>query len=149
MSRFVRTKTFGQGENFKCAWRNWQSTGPDRFLHGHTLTVKLVFDCENRDESMQVMDMSLTMELHAWMKSIFDNTAIISADDPELETFQLLHSKSIIDLRILPSVGYENFAQYIWSRTARFLGIHNLAPRVLIRTVEVMDGESNSALYIQ
>lgn len=149
MGRYVRTRTFSHGENFKCTWRNWRSSDSTRFLHGHSLQVKLIFDCTDRDDSLQVMDVSRLDEIHAWLNSIFNNTTIIAADDPELTTFQELHSKGLVDLRVIPHVGYENFAEYIWKRVARFLGVHNLAPRVLIRTVEVIDGGSNSALYVE
>ena len=45
---------------------------------------------------------------------MFDHTTCVSADDPELELFEEMDDRGIIDLRVFPNgVGCEKFAEHV------------------------------------
>ena len=79
---------------------------------------------------------------------MFDHTTCISADDPELEMFQEMDKREIIDLRVFDDgVGCEKFAKYI----ADFLQeiVHNETDgRVKVHKVQVWEHNDNMAEYI-
>jgi 6-pyruvoyltetrahydropterin/6-carboxytetrahydropterin synthase len=47
---------------------------------------------------------------------MFDHTYLVAEDDPELETFKELEQKNLCDLRIVPAVGCERFAEMVFDK---------------------------------
>ena len=86
------------------------------------------------------------MNPKAWMDHMFDHTTIIAEDDPELELFKEMHSKGIIQLRIIPTTGAEQFSKYIYEKLNAFIQ-EETEGRVKIVKVEVYEHERNSASY--
>ena len=82
----------------------------------------------------------------AWMDYMFDHTTIIAKDDPYLFTFQELHDCGVIQLRIIPAVGAEQFAKYIFNKVNEFV-LAETKNRVRVAKVEVYENERNSATY--
>ena len=82
----------------------------------------------------------------AWMDYMFDHTTIIAEDDPYLEHFKKMHIDEIIQLRIIPAVGAEQFAKYIFNKVNEFV-LAETKNRVRVAKVEVYENERNSASY--
>ena len=88
---------------------------------------------------------------------MFDHTLLVAEDDPLLDNFTALESiqggwenKGIVDLRIVPGVGCEKFAQLIHNTLSEMLHVnkHNsLNPTVKLKSVEVFEHGANSAIY--
>ena len=86
------------------------------------------------------------MNSKAWMDYMFDHTTIIAEDDPELELFKEMHYKGIIQLRIIPTTGAEQFSKYIYEKLNAFIQ-EETKGRVKVIKVEFMEHAKNSALY--
>jgi 6-pyruvoyltetrahydropterin/6-carboxytetrahydropterin synthase len=83
----------------------------------------------------------------AWMDYMFDHTTIIAEDDPGIGGFKTMDQLGIIQLRIIPDVGCEKFAEYIYNKLNPWV-ISDSNGRVKITQVEVREHEKNTALYI-
>ena len=86
------------------------------------------------------------MNPKAWMDFMFDHTKIIAEDDPYLEHFKQMDTDGIIQLRVLPSVGCERFAEYLYETINNFLK-EETEGRVKAVKIEVYEHERNSASY--
>ena len=82
----------------------------------------------------------------AWMDYMFDHTTIIADDDPGLGGFKTMNDLGIIQLRIIPAVGAEQFAKYIYEKLNTFIQ-EETEGRVKIVRVEFMEHAKNTAIY--
>ena len=124
------------------------------YLHGYALSFRIWFEGE-LDERNWVMDFGFGkrskgkidgLNPKAWMDYMFDHTTIIAEDDPYLEHFKKMHIDEIIQLRIIPAVGAEQFAKYIFNKVNEFV-LAETKNRVKVVKVEVYENERNSATY--
>lgn len=109
----------------------------------------MIFECIVPDETGQVMDVIDFSEIKGWLDSTFGFTTCVAEDDPQISRFQLMHAAGVIDLRILPGVGPEKFAEMIWHRVRGWLAENQLSSRVSIKTIEVRENDADSALYLE
>jgi 6-pyruvoyltetrahydropterin/6-carboxytetrahydropterin synthase len=86
------------------------------------------------------------MNPKAWMDYMFDHTTIMAEDDSLLGTFKTLDATGAIQLRILPAVGAEKFAEYIYHRINDFI-VAETDGRVKVVQVEFREHEKNTAFY--
>ena len=89
----------------------------------------------------------LESSLERFHNQVCGDKTIIAEDDPELETFKKLDEKGLIQLRIIPAVGCEKFAEYIYDKINPII-IEKSNNRVKIISVEVREHESNSAIFM-
>jgi 6-pyruvoyltetrahydropterin/6-carboxytetrahydropterin synthase len=82
----------------------------------------------------------------AYFDYLLDHTTIVSEDDPYMDTFKQMDRDGIIQLRILPAVGCERFAEYLHTVINEFLQ-EETQGRVRATKVEVFEHERNSAIY--
>ena len=152
MGKYTSTKIF---DGFSCVFRQWKAENTHcKFLHGYGVSFKVWFEGE-LDERNWVWDFGGMkrakgtidgMNPKAWMDYMFDHTTIIAEDDPELELFKEMHYKGIIQLRIIPATGAEQFSKYIYEKLNAFIQDETKS-RVKVIKVEFMEHEKNSALY--
>ena len=152
MSKFQATKLF---DGFSCVFRQWRAEGTHcRFLHGYGVSFRVWFEGE-LDERNWVWDFGGMkrangtiggMNPKVWMDHMFDHTTIIAEDDPQVEFFKVMHSKGLIQLRIIPAVGAEQFAKYIYEKLNTFIQ-EETEGRVKITRVEFMEHAKNTAIY--
>lgn len=148
---FESTKVF---DGFSCCFRQWRAEGIHcRFLHGYGVSFKVWFRGE-LDERSWVFDFGGMkraqhtidgMAPKAWFDHLLDHTVLIAQDDPELETFQALDQAGLIQLRVLPQVGAERFAEYLLTRINEFLAVETQG-RVQATQVEFFEHHKNSAI---
>jgi 6-pyruvoyltetrahydropterin/6-carboxytetrahydropterin synthase len=124
------------------------------YLHGYALSFRIWFEGE-LDERNWVMDFGFGkrskgkidgLNPKAWMDYMFDHTTIIAENDPYLEHFKKMHIDGIIQLRIIPAVGAEQFAKFIFNKVNEFV-LAETKNRVRVAKVEVYENERNSASY--
>ena len=85
--------------------------------------------------------------LKAELKSIYDHTTTVAADDPELETFKKLHDSGIIQLYIVrKGVGVERTAEYVFEIAQRHIDSLTNG-RCWVDKVEVFEHDENSAIF--
>ena len=152
MAKFQSTKLF---DGFSCVFRQWRAEDTHcRFLHGYSVSFRIWFEGE-LDERNWVWDFGgmkrATNKIDginpkAWMGYMFDHTTIIAENDPYLEHFKKMHIDEIIQLRIIPAVGAEQFAKYIFNKVNEFV-LAETKNRVRVAKVEVYENERNSATY--
>ena len=80
------------------------------------------------------------------MEYMFDHTVIVAEDDPELDNFRDMHDRGVIQLRVLPAVGAEKFAEYLYHILNAFVQTETDG-RVKVVKVKFMENHKNSAIY--
>lgn len=146
------TKLF---DGFSCVFRQWKAEGTHcRFLHGYGISFRVTFegDLDHRNWVWDFGGMKRAkgtidgMNPKAWMDYMFDHTTVIADDDPELNLFKEMDNKGIIQLRIIPAVGAERFAQFIFDKLGAFVQ-EETEGRVKVVQVEFMEHYKNTAIY--
>jgi 6-pyruvoyltetrahydropterin/6-carboxytetrahydropterin synthase len=154
MPKFQSTKVF---DGFSCVFRQWKAEGTHcRFLHGYGVSFKVWFEGE-LDEKNWVWDFGGmkrakgtidNMNPKAWMDYMFDHTTLIAEDDPYLEGWKAMDQHGLIQLRVIPHVGAERFAEFIFNKLNDFIKTET-GGRVRITKVEFMENNKNSATYAE
>ena len=152
MSKFQSTKLF---DGFSTVFRQWKAEGTHcKFLHGYGVSFRVWFEGE-LDERNWVWDFGGMkrangtidgMNPKAWMDHMFDHTTVVAEDDPGIGGFKTMDQLGIIQLRILPAVGAEQFAKYIFEKLNTFVQ-EETSGRVKVVRVEFMENNKNTAIY--
>ena len=152
MSKFQSTKLF---DGFSCVFRQWKAEGTHcRFLHGYGVSFRVWFEGE-LDERNWVWDFGGMKRAKGtidgknpkeWMDYMFDHTTIVAEDDPGLGGFKTMDELGIIQLRIIPATGAEQFAKYIYDKLNTFVQ-EETSGRVSVVKVEFMEHAKNTAIY--
>jgi 6-pyruvoyltetrahydropterin/6-carboxytetrahydropterin synthase len=150
--KFQSTKVF---DGYSTVFRQWRADGTHcQFLHGYGISFKIVFEGD-LDERNWVWDFGGMkrakntidgMNPKQWMDNMFDHTTIIAEDDPYLENFKEMWKDRIIQLRIIPATGAEQFAKFIYDKVSEFIKIETEG-RVRVVSVEFKEHGKNSAIY--
>jgi 6-pyruvoyltetrahydropterin/6-carboxytetrahydropterin synthase len=141
------TKTYDHNEGLSCCFRQWRAAGSHcQLIHGYALAFKFVFAATELDERNWCLDFGGLKTVKQWLHEQFDHTMIVAEDDPHLPTFKLLAASNLADLRVLPSVGCEAVAQFVFSHVNAVI-CEETAGRVWVESVEVREHGGNSALY--
>jgi len=150
--RFTSSKVF---DGFSTVFRQHSADGTHcRFLHGYGISFKVYFAGE-LDERNWVWDFGGMkranntidgMNPKEWMDYMFDHTMIIAADDPHRDTFIELDKAGLAQVRILPAVGAEKFAEYIYRKLKTFVE-NETDHRVTVTKVKFMEHGKNAAYY--
>ncbi|HRK23600.1 MAG TPA: 6-carboxytetrahydropterin synthase [Beijerinckiaceae bacterium] len=140
-------KQFGHSEGLSCCFRQWRATHSHcTFLHGYALAFTFHFVTDRLDANNWCYDFGGMKEVRAWLHSMFDHTVLVAEDDPDLETFQDLARRKIVDLRVLPRVGCEAVAELAAAHVAAFID-KKTRGRVWLERVDVAEHDGNSASY--
>jgi 6-pyruvoyltetrahydropterin/6-carboxytetrahydropterin synthase len=152
MPKFQSTKVF---DGFSCVFRQWKAEGTHcRFLHGYGVSFKVWFEGE-LDKRNWVWDFGGMkrangtidgMNPKAWMDYMFDHTTLIAEDDPYLEGWKAMDHHGLIQLRVIPHVGAERFAEFVFNKINDFVKAET-DNRVRVTKVEFMEHNKNSAIY--
>lgn len=142
------TKTYVHAIGLSCCFRQWRADSHCRFLHGYALQVKITFGCNKLDKNGWVMDFGGLKSFKLWLEQTFDHKTLVAHDDPVLPNFQMFHDNGIIQMRIVPGVGCEAFAQYIFTECQEWLDRSKTDGQrdVWVESVEVREHEANSAI---
>lgn len=153
MGTFQSTKVF---DGFSTVFRQWKAEGTHcKFLHGYGTSVKLWFEGE-LDERNWVWDFGGMKRAKGtidglspkdWFNYLLDHTFIVAEDDPYKESFLKMDEAGVAQVRVIPAVGAERFAEYIYSKVQPFIQ-EETQGRVKIVKVEFREHEKNSAIYL-
>jgi 6-pyruvoyltetrahydropterin/6-carboxytetrahydropterin synthase len=149
---FQSTKLF---DGFSCVFRQWKAESTHcKFLHGYGVSFRVWFEGE-LDEKNWVWDFGGMkrakgtidgMNPKAWMDYMFDHTTIVAEDDPGLVGFKTMDQLGIAQVRVVPAVGAEKFAEYIFNKLNPFIQ-EETEGRVKVKRVEFMEHPKNTAIY--
>lgn len=152
---FKSTKVY---DGFSTVFRQPTATGTHcKFLHGYGTSFKVTFEGELDDRNWvfdfggmkrakHSIDESTHMSPKEWMDYMFDHTVILGEEDPALDKFYELDAMGVVQLRVLPAVGAEKFAEYIYKKLNAFVD-KETDGRVRVTEVEFREHEKNSAIY--
>ncbi len=140
------TKTYDHSEGLSCCFRQWRAASHCRLVHGYALAFKFVFATDRLDERNWCFDFGGMKPIRAWLHDTFDHTMIVAEDDPSLATFQALAQEGLVALRVLPAVGCEATARYVFEYAATYVA-GETGGRVWLESVEVREHGGNSASY--
>jgi len=151
-NKFQSTKLF---DGFSTVFRQWKAEGTHcRFLHGYGVSFRVWFEGD-LDERNWVWDFGGMKRAEntidgknpkEWMDYMFDHTTIVAEDDPGLGGFKTMDELGIIQLRIIPAVGAEQFAKYVFEKLDDFIR-QETEGRVKVAKVEFMEHAKNTAIY--
>jgi 6-pyruvoyltetrahydropterin/6-carboxytetrahydropterin synthase len=143
---FFSTKTF---KPMSCTFRNWRAASHCQYMHGYAVEPKAVFRAEQLNDLNWVVDFGGLDSFQRELEHLLDHTTIIAEDDPKLEYFELLNTRKLIQLRMLPFSGScEMMAKFIFDLAAKWLEANNYDPRVNVHSVEFREHGANSAIYM-
>ena len=154
MPKFQSTKVF---DGYSCVFRQWKAAGTHcRFMHGYGISFRAWFqgDLDHRNWVWDFGGMKRAqgtidgMNPKAWMDYMFDHTTLVAEDDPFLSEFQKMHKQGIIQLRVIPAVGAEQFAKFIFEKINTFVQVET-GGRVRVAKVEFMEHNKNTAIYAE
>ena len=169
MAKYLSTKTYGNDRGLSCCFRQWRASHSHcSTLHGYSIGIKLVFECDTLDDKNWCMDFGGLKEFKAWADHMFDHTLVVAEDDPMLDFFKhmneivdieskdhlskLPHERgALCDLRIVSGVGCEMFAKMAYDKMAELIASGDMRypinPTVRVKSVEVFEHGANSATY--
>jgi 6-pyruvoyltetrahydropterin/6-carboxytetrahydropterin synthase len=141
------TKTYDHNEGLSCCFRQWRATDSHcQQIHGYALAFRFVFVTDTLDERGWCLDFGGLKGVRAWLHEMFDHTVLVAADDPHLAEFERLGGIGLMNLRILPTVGCEEVAQYVFMHVGQMVRADTNG-RVWVESVEVSEHSGNSAIY--
>lgn len=133
---------------YPCAHRRWAHEGHCAWVHGYSRSFMVWFESKERAEHTGfVMDFGDLKEIKVWLEDKFDHTLLLDEADPLLNEFKELEKKGACKLTILPDVGMEGTAKYVYDYLNEWVKAHT-NERVWVYSVECRENEKNSAIYI-
>jgi 6-pyruvoyltetrahydropterin/6-carboxytetrahydropterin synthase len=152
MANFKSRKKF---DGFSTCFRQWRAnTTHCQYLHGYDVEFEVTFEGE-LDHRNWVWDFGGMkrasnlidgMQPKAWMEYMFDHTVVVAEDDPDMQNFIDMDSRGIIQLRVVPGVGAEKFAEFLYHKLNDFVQLETEG-RVKVVKVKFMENHKNSAIY--
>ena len=149
---FRSTKKF---DGFSTVFRQWKADGTHcRFLHGYDVEFRITFEGE-LDQRNWVWDFGGMKRANntidgmmpkAWMEYMFDHTFVVAEDDPFKESFLKMGEAGVAQVRVVPAVGAERFAEFVYTKVNEFVQ-KETDGRVRVVRVEFMENHKNSAIY--
>ena len=152
MGRFQSTKKI---DGFSTCFRQWRAFHSHcKQIHGYSVSFVIYFEGD-LDEKNWVFDFAGFKHAkekidgyspNEWFKYMFDHTVIIAENDPEREWFEEGAQAGILNLRILPHIGAERFAEFVFYKINEFVK-KETNHRVRVIKVECHEHDKNSASF--
>lgn len=141
------TKFYDHSEGLSCCFRQWRAEHSHcHLLHGYALAFRFVFATRDLDRHHWCLDFGSLGPVRRWLHEMFDHTLVLAEDDPERERLAALGSAGLADIRILPAVGCEATARFVYLHVNEIVD-NQSDGRVWLESVEVSEHGGNSALY--
>ena len=142
-------------DGFSTCFRQWRAnTTHCQYLHGYDVEFEVTFegDLDHRNWVWDFGGMKRAKNLidgrqpKEWMEYMFDHTVVVAEDDPDMQNFVDMDARGVIQLRVLPAVGAEKFAEFLYHKLNDFVQIETDG-RVKVVKVKFMENHKNSAIY--
>ena len=119
-------------------------------IHGYALGFHFEFESDDLDARNWVVDFGSLKSLKEKLDEWFDHTCLVSADDPEMSTFEELHKKGLIKMVVVERTGCEGLSAWLYQYIDEiWMPENGYADRCRIIKVEVRETPSNSASYVR
>ncbi|MBM4291911.1 MAG: 6-carboxytetrahydropterin synthase [Deltaproteobacteria bacterium] len=134
---------------FPCAHRRYAHEGRCAWVHGYSRSFEVWFECAERTPLTGfVMDFGGLKTIQRWLEERFDHTLLLDAMDPLLPEFRALEARGACKLTVLPDVGMEGTAKYVFDEVDVMVRALT-GGRVFVYSVECRENEKNSAMYVR
>ena len=150
--KFISTKVF---DGYSTVFRQWRAEETHcKYLHGYGVSFLITFEGE-LDERNWVWDFGGMKRAKGkidgkspkdWMDYMFDHTLVVAEDDPYAYAFKKMDDAGVAQVRIVPAVGAERFAQFVFTKVNEFVQ-EETKGRVAVKRVEFRENNKNSAIY--
>ena len=137
-------KTYGNERGLSCAFRQWRADSHCRLIHGYSLGFKFTFEAKTLDDKNWVYDFGDMGFVKEFLEDNFDHILMVAFDDPRKQ--DLYNLDGIAEIRELPVVGCEAFAEYVYSYVNQEVEVQTTG-RVKLVSVECFEHGANSALF--
>ena len=144
---YQSTKQFGHDLGLSCCFRQWRAESHCNQLHGYAIAIRLVFEANELDVRNWVVDFGSLKGLKQMFVDTFDHKLLVAEDDPDKDDICALAGMGIADVIVVPAVGCEKFAEYVFGATEVWLQSNGYTPRVKLISAEVKEHGANSAIY--
>ena len=150
---FRSTKKF---DGFSTVFRQWKAnTTHCQYLHGYDVEFEITFEGDLDDRNwvwdfggMKRAENTIDgMMPKAWMDHMFDHTFVVAEDDPFKESFMKMDEAGVAQVRVVPAVGAERFAEFVFNKVNEFVQLETQG-RVKVVQVKFMENHKNSAIYV-
>jgi 6-pyruvoyltetrahydropterin/6-carboxytetrahydropterin synthase len=141
-------KRYGHDQGWSCTFRQWRADHSHcRFVHGYPLAFEFVFGCYRLDDKNWVIDFGGLKPLKDWLQDTFDHKMLVAEDDPALDAFIAMQQAGIADIKFVPHVGCEKFAELAFQHAEQILRGIRGDRKVHLESVMVSEHFGNSAIY--
>ena len=137
-------KTYGNERGLSCAFRQWRADSHCRLIHGYSLGFRFTFEAKTLDDKNWVYDFGDMGFVKEFLEDNFDHILMVAFDDPRKQ--DLYNLDGIAEIRELPVVGCEAFAEYVYSYVNQEVEVQT-SHRVKLVSVECFEHGANSALF--
>lgn len=149
-------------DGFSTCFRQWKAEDTHcKFLHGYAISFHVTFEgtldyrnwvvdfgfMKRSKTKMYEQNSHIQISVGDWFKHMFDHTTVIAQDDPNFDDFLILANDKVLQLRILPTVGCEMFAAFVYEELNAFL-YKETGDRVRVVRVECFEHAKNSAIVL-
>ena len=140
-------RSYKEFSGYSTAFRQWRADSHCKYVHGYALRFKVWFEGD-LDERNWVVDFGCFKRngVKDWFKDQFDHTTCIAEDDPHIETFKAMEESGLIQLRIMPDVGCEKFAEYVFEYLNEKIEVETEG-RARVHKVQCWEHGENMAEY--
>lgn len=147
MAKYISTKTYRQIG--PVAYRQWKAESHCNLIHGYALSFHFEFECDTLDARNWCVDFGSLKPLKDKLEDWFDHTLLVAYDDPEYETFKLLHQKKLAKIVEVSRTGCEGIADFLYEYiNTIFLPSYGEQDRVWCCKVEVRETDANMAMRV-
>ena len=141
--KFISTKRF---KGYPCTHRQWRADSHCKYIHGYSREFYFEFASNELTKEGWVVDFGGLKEIKTWLDHMFDHTFLANEDDPFLDTFRQLDKDGVIQLRVMPNIGMEGTAEYVYKKVNEMVK-KMTNDRAWVEKIEVRENEKNSAIY--
>lgn len=140
-------KTYPHSLGLSACFRQHRAQSHCSMLHGYSLAIELTFEADELNETNWVIDFGGLKAVKNMLVSTFDHKLLVADDDPQKDVICSLAGLGVADVLVLPNVGCEAFAEYIYEGVNVLLFDLNQVNRPRLVAVKVMEHEGNAAVY--
>lgn len=144
---FESGKVYPHAIGLSCCFRQWRADSHCNQLHGYSIQVGFTFQADILDHRNWVVDFGSLKNLKGWLEDMFDHKTLVAEDDPEYNLFMKMQEHKICEIRVMPSVGMEATAYYIYQHAEQWLKDAGYGDRITLSQVEVREHDANFARY--
>lgn len=144
---FESGKTYPASIGLSCCFRQWAADSHCRLFHGYSIEVAPVFAAKQLDHRNWVVDYGSLKSFKGWLEDRFDHKLLVAEDDPELPYIRGLAERGLAEIRMMPQVGMEACAYYIFQYADIWLKDNGYYPRCSLQSVTVREHAANHATY--